>query len=271
MSAVTAQDDAVARVVDRVRELADAYRPPDFAEVPGPDAALFLCAIDHRTGYRGRYLVDGKGPFEGSALLWQLGLRGERRHPGLLRAAGLADVDAGSLGEVFRVGGETVADPEVRARLWRDLAAGLEGRYDGSAGALLAASEGKLGGSGGLLGRLAEFEAYGDPLAKKSFLFAKLCARRGWLTVADPESWEVCADNVLMRLALRSGLVHPAPLDDLRAATRTAFKRVAAESGISPPVLDDLLWELGRNDPDLLGTEGGDLHETARDPASVWY
>ena len=75
----------------------------------------------------------------------------------------------------------------------------------------------RLGGRGGLLGSLARYEAYGDPLAKKSFLFAKICARRGWLEVRDPESWEVCADNVLMRLALRSGLVHPGSLAEVRA------------------------------------------------------
>jgi hypothetical protein len=271
MSSATEQGDAVARVVDRVRELASAYQPPDYADIPGPDAALFLCAIDHRTGYRRPYLVGGKGPFEGSALLWQLGLLAERRHPGLLSTAGLASVDAERVAEIFRVGGETVSDPDVRARLWRDLAEGLAAEYEGSARALLAAADGRLGGGGGLLPRLAQFEAYADPLGKKAFLFAKLCARRGWFEVTDPESWEVCADNVLMRLALRSGLVHPGSLDELRAATRAAFKRVAAESGLSPPVLDDLLWELGRDDPDLLGTEGGDLFEPPRDPDSPWY
>jgi hypothetical protein len=74
-----------------------------------------------------------------------------------------------------------------------------------------------------------------------------------------------------MRLALRSGLVQPGPLDEVRAATRDAFKEVAERSGVAPPVLDDLLWELGRDDPDLLGTEGGDLMEPPRDPASAWY
>ena len=68
--------------------------------------------------------------------------------------------------------------------------------------------------------RLAGFEAYSDPLPKKSFLFAKIAERRGWLEVDDPEPWEVCADNVLMRLALRSGLVEPGELDEVRAATR---------------------------------------------------
>ena len=59
----------VLRVSARVQELAAAYDPPSYDHVPDADAALFLCAVDHRTGYRGRYLVGGQGPFEGSALL----------------------------------------------------------------------------------------------------------------------------------------------------------------------------------------------------------
>jgi hypothetical protein len=263
--------DAVARVAERVRELAAGYEPPSFGHVRDPDAAIFLCAIDHRTGYRGRYLVNGQGPFEGSALLWEVALRAARRHRHPLTAASLRGVGADQVAELFRIGGETVADPERRAALWRDLAQGLERDHGGEAEALLDAAAGTLGGSGGLLALLGRYEAYADPLGKKSFLFAKICERRGWLRVRDPESWEVCADNVLMRLALRSGLVHPAPLDEVRTATRQAWKAIANQAGINPPVLDDLLWELGRDSPDLLGTEGGDLSEPPRDPDSAWY
>jgi hypothetical protein len=155
--------------------------------------------------------------------------------------------------------------------LWRDLAAGLNERYGGEAQAMLTAANGRLAGPGGLLARLVAFEAYGDPLAKKAQLFAKICDRRGWFTVDDPENWNVSADNVLMRLALRSGLVEPGDLPTVRAATRDAFKRVAAATAISPPVLDDMLWELGRSNPDLLGTAAGDLREPGRDPSSSWY
>jgi len=262
---------AVARIAERVRELYDGYTPPDFGRVHAPDAALFLSAIDHRTGYRGAYLVGGKGPFEGSALLWELGLLASRRRPGLLSADALANADEAMVARIFRVGGETVAGARERAALWRDLAGGLRRGYEGSTEALLAACDGRLGGAGGLLARLAQFEAFGDPLQKKAFLFAKLCERRGWLEVADPEHWEVCADNVLMRLALRSGLVAGGSRDEVRAATRAAFKRVAEGAGLAPPLLDDLLWELGRDDPDLLGTEGGDVREPERDPESAWY
>ena len=263
--------DAVGRVAGRVHELAAGYEPPSFSYVPDPDAAIFLCAVDHKTGYRGRYLVDGRGPFEGSALLWAVGLQAAGRRRGLLAAASLRDVAAERVAELFRIGGETVADPERRAALWRDLAAGLERDHGGETEALLGAAGGRLGGTDGLLSLLGRYAAYADPLRKKSFLFAKICARRGWLVVHDPESWEVCADNVLMRLALRSGLIHPGPVEEVRAATRDAFRRVGDEAKIAPPLLDDLLWELGRGDPDLLGAEGGDLREPPRDPASAWY
>lgn len=262
--------ERVAQVAERVGEIAADYRPPDFAEVPGPDAALFLSAIDHGTGYEGAHEVGGER-HEGSALLWALGIEAERESPGTLSAEGLAEVGEAEVGQMFGVGGEVVAGPGERARLWRGLSAGLADSYHGSAAALIEAAGGRLAGRGGMLERLAAFEAYADPLQKKSFLFCKIAERRGWLEVADPESWEVCADSVLMRLALRAGLVDDGPVEEVRAATRDAFAAVAAGAGISPPLLDDLLWELGREDADLLGAAAGDLREPNRPPGGHFY
>jgi hypothetical protein len=255
-NAVMTDPDAVNRVAARVKELAADYEPPTFAEVPNPDAALFLAAIDHQTGYTEPHEVDGEGPYEGSALLWALGLRAERRAPGALTS---------------RSGQDTLHDPERRARLWDDIAKGLLKDYGGQAEALIEAAGGKLGGPTGVLFRLSEFDAFADPLRKKAFLVAKIWERRGWLEVTDPENWEVSADNVLMRLALRSGLVEQGDVEQVREATRDAFKQVAEEAGISPPVLDDLLWERGREDPDLIGNEAGDLTEPPRREGSVFY
>src|SRR4051795_5622999 len=110
----------LARVVQRVRELAARYEPPTFDHVPDPDAALFLCAMDHRTGYAGPHVVRGEGPFSGSELLWAVALDAAGREPGLLTAALLRDIDAEDVAELFRIDGETIADPERRARLLRD-------------------------------------------------------------------------------------------------------------------------------------------------------
>jgi hypothetical protein len=268
---VAPDSKAVKRVAARVNELAADYEPPTFAEVPNPDAALFLAAIDHQTGYTEPHQVDGEGPYEGSALLWALGLRAERRAPGALTARSLMAVDPAAIAAVFRAGQDTLHDPERRAKLWDDLAKGLLKSYGGQAEQLIEASGGKLGGPGGVLLRLSEFDAFSDPLRKKSFLVCKIWERRGWLEVSDPESWEVSADNVLMRLALRSGLVPEGDVEEVREATRDAFKAVAEEAGISTPSLDDLLWERGREDPDLLGTEGGDLEEPPRREGIVFY
>ena len=174
--------------------------------------------------------------------------------------------------ELFRIGGETVADPERRAALWRDLAAGLERDHGGEAEALLAASAGRLGGAGGLLGLLARYEAYADPLAKKSFLFAKICDRRGWLERPRPR--ELGGVRRQRPDAARAALRARPPRRGRRGA-RGHARRVRAGGRRPPrsrrPLLDDLLWELGRGDPDLLGTDGGDLQEPPRDPASAWY
>lgn len=263
--------EALDRATERVLELAASWDAPDFGHVPDADAAIFLCAVDHKTGYSKGHLVAGQGPFAGSELMWVLGLAVGEKHPGLLRAKSLCYVSAGDVADWFRAEDEPIADPERRAALWRDLATGLLRDYEGSAEAVLEASRGRLAGEQGLLERLRPYRAYSDPLAKKAFLFAKIAERRGWFEVADPESWEVSADNVLMRLALRSGLIEPGPLDRVRAATRDVLKELSVRAGVSPPVLDDLLWELGRDNPDLLGAEAGDLSEPERDPSSAWY
>ena len=47
-------------VVQRVRRLSESYTPPDFSHVPDPDAAIFLSAVDHKSGYAREHLVDGE-------------------------------------------------------------------------------------------------------------------------------------------------------------------------------------------------------------------
>jgi hypothetical protein len=264
--------EALDRVSKRVKALAKDFEPPTFDEVPTADAALFLAAIDHQTGYEEKHEVDGEGPFEGSALLWALGLRAERRAPGALTARSLIQVNPAAIEAVFRAGQDNLRDPEGRAKLWDNLSKGMLKSYGGDSGQLIAAAEGKLGGKTGLLSRLSEFDAFSDPLRKKAFLVCKVWDRRGWIEVSDPENWQVCADNVLMRLALRSGLVAESKdVEEVRAATLGAFKAVADAAKISPTVLDDLLWERGRDDPDLIGDEAGDLREPERREGVHFY
>lgn len=277
-----------AELAERVRAAAARYTPPTFEHVPSAEFALFLCAIDHKAGYEREHLVDGRGPFRGSELMWEVAVAVHRRDPGRITAPKLVGVRGEDVAELLAVEGDAVAGAGERAALWRDLAVKLVSGYDpracaeghepvSHARALLDSAGGSLAGEGGLLARLAAFDAYSDPLRKKSFLFAKICERRGWLSVSDPGSWEVCADSVLMRVALRSGLLEPGDdLDALREHTRSAWHAVADAAGVPVPVLDDLLWERGREDPDLLGTAGADRHgagltEPPRAPGELRY
>src|SRR5262249_20185735 len=156
-------------------------------------------------------------------------------------------------------------------KLWENLAKGMLKSYGGQAELLIEASGGKLAGPTAALTRLSEFDAFADPLRKKAFLVCKIWERRGWLEVSDPESWEVSSDNVLMRLALRSGLVGEGDVEDVREATRDAFREGAEQATISPPELDDVHCEKGRDDPDLIGDEAGVLTEPPRREGIVFY
>lgn len=272
----------------RVRDLVADYAPPGFGHVPSAEFALFLCAIDHKCGYEREHRVEGRGPFRGSELMWEVAVAAERREPGRISAPRLVSVTGEDVAELLAIDGDTVAGADQRAALWRDLALKLVSGYDPRACAegaepvshttvLLDSSGGRLGGHDGLLERLCHFDAYRDPLQKKSLLFAKICERRGWLAVRDPECWQVSADSVLMRVALRCGLLEPGEdLDSLRTATRDAWREVAEAAGVAVPVLDDLLWERGREDPDLLGSagaerHGADLAEPPRVPGELRY
>ena len=54
-------------------------------------------------------------------------------------------------------------------------------------------------------------------------------------------------------------------------ATREVRSRPSQPPRASTAALDDLLWELGRDNPDLLGNAAGDLQEPPRDLDSTWY
>ena len=69
------------------------YEPPDFAHVPDPDAALFLCAMDHRTGYAARPpRRRARGRSRAASCCGPPGCARRATRPGLLTAAALAAV-----------------------------------------------------------------------------------------------------------------------------------------------------------------------------------
>ena len=205
--------------------------------------------------------------------MWAVALAAAALRPGLLTASGLAAITADEVAELFRDRRRDGCRPRApRGAVARSGGGPQRTAYAAAATALLAAADGRLGDPDGLLSRLAAFAAYSDPLAKKAQLFAKICERRGWFAVARSRTPGRCRPTT-SSCAWRCGpgSSSPGTLDEVRAETRAAFKRLAIATGISPPLLDDMLWELGRDDPDLLGSAAGDLSEPPRDPGSAWY
>jgi hypothetical protein len=255
---------------------ANLFPPSSAGDAIIADYFFFLTAVDHGTHTaRRRYqAVVGGRPYRGSDLLYALARRRQRTDPRFFTAPRLVACSAAEADYLWSPAGlgVKIKGARVRAALLRDAAARILQEYGGSSLGLIEASRGRLlaGDGTGLLERLAHFRAYADPLRKKSHLLAKLWERRGLLQVADPEHREVAADSVLMRIALRGGLVRvrDAALarrlagggrvssgeeQAIRSATLRAFRRVARTAGLSPAVLDDLLWAVGREACPRLG------------------
>jgi len=145
----------------------------------------FLCAIDHRT-VRRAHLIDARA-LRGQRRALGTRCSEERRRPGLLSAASLSAVDPSGRG-AFRIEGERSPVRKSGPRL-----AQPRGRLNQRTKDLDGASQrrqSRLGRSAGLIERLASSRPSATP-AKKSYLFAKIAARRGWLEVGRPGRWEV--------------------------------------------------------------------------------
>jgi hypothetical protein len=229
---------------------------------------FFLTAIDHNThppGNRFDSFVDGTF-FHGSDLLYRLACEAAIGDPDLFTPERMRHIDVDHLRTIFTApNGRVPPDMETRALLLQDAARRLVETYAGDIKVLFERAQYHLRGrnGSGIIERLAEFEAYGDRMGKKTFLLVKLLRRQNLLMVADEWNMQVPVDPVVMTAALRSGLVQctdeqirdrlaageslDEPVrEELRQTTALAFKRVATAAGVPADVLDDLLWGLGR-------------------------
>ena len=231
---------------------------------------FFMVAIDHRTGTLDKNFEGYVGGdfVHGADALYRLGMLIFEKDPDFFspkRMSRIARSDIEKWLVITEPEKIAIRDPEIRAFLLRDCGEKILKMYDGSVLGLIEASDHYLYSvvEGGFIDRLRIFRAYEDPVEKKSFLLAKFLERRGLLRVKDPENAQVPVDNHLVRIAIRSGLVIPS--DDLRKyfvswkqetsreedvlirlVIRMAYKKVTELANISPFILDDLLWLLGR-------------------------
>jgi hypothetical protein len=239
---------------------------PENDEFIYPNYLFFLIAIDHRTHplpRRFEGIVDGKF-YHGSDLLFALARKAQKKEPDLFTAKKMVKVTEGDIARIFSAGNVTIKNPAERAYLLRDCAQKLIDNHQADFRNLLIASEGYLirYDQRGVLQQLKKFRAYKDPLMKKSYLLIKILKRQGYLKPVDIENLSFPIDDILMEVALRSGLLEiPMELENkvlrglqlsadetefLRKATRKSFEMVSKEAEIPPDVLDDLIWAFGR-------------------------
>ena len=226
---------------------------------------IFMVAVDHRTHPPGGVYeaeLDGR-VYRGASLLYRLGVEAYLRDRGFFSPEHMAEVTGEEVERWLSRRGARVSRPWERAELLRDLAEGLLELYDGRVLELIRKSRSRLYAPWrGLVERLKAFRAYMDPVEKKPFLLVKFLERRGLFKAEDRVRLQVPVDNHLTRVALRTGIVKPSQAElellahcreaeveediAIRAAVRLAWRLVSMEAGVSPLLLDDLLWLIGK-------------------------
>lgn len=188
--------------------------------------------------------------------------------PTQFTAARLARITTDRLAALFSDDGlaehSTLDRLDERREQWHDAARGLLDNYRGDVMALYEAAEHRLRGQGGIIDRLGAFQAYSDPVEKKTFLLVMFAQRSGAWEIADLENLQVAIDYHIMRVALRAGMVEvddPAlaerlrthqpvesELDNqIRTAVRQACDLLVQSSRHNVFEVDNILWMMGRN------------------------
>ncbi|MBI5153772.1 hypothetical protein HZA57_00915 [Candidatus Poribacteria bacterium] len=200
----------------------------------------------------------------GSDYLFRRGFESLRERPDRWSPAALSTWSeedlAREVSDDGRAESSTVDRLEERARMARDIGGQLLDRYAGDAERMFPRGEQRVGR---MLAKLTSFEAYSDPLHKKSFLLLLNLHHIGLLQLRDPQFLGFPIDYHLMRVFLRAGMVvigdvhwrealaagRPATTGQehaIRAACGAAGRRMMAAAPAALLHLDSLLWNIGR-------------------------
>ncbi|MGD2200642.1 MAG: hypothetical protein PVJ38_03285 [Candidatus Bathyarchaeota archaeon] len=144
-----------------------------------------------------------------------------------------------------------------------DIGKKISDRYEGRVKNLVNSSGGYLLRDGeGLYEILEQFEAYKDPLRKKSGLFIKIMMDAGLIKARDPENFIPVVDYHIQRAFLRMGCVEivdqdledklktrePLGSDEgIRLRCIEAMNKISAVSGYQAAQLNDFFYPLGRS------------------------
>lgn len=152
---------------------------------------------------------------------------------------------------------------EERIHLYKETARLLLVKFNGQISGMIARSGNYLLNKGnGLYELLEEFEAFSDPLRKKSTFFIKLAIDSQLLFLVDEENIIPIMDYHMQRVLLRTGcveihdeklsnsLVRRIPLESdslIREACIRALSIISKHSGHHILTMNDIFWPLGRS------------------------
>ncbi len=157
----------------------------------------------------------------------------------------------------------TLDQTSQRIELMVDASRKLIDGFNGHVAGLLKQSDGFLLNNGqGLYEVLPRFEAFTDPLQKKSTFLVKLLMEADLLEIKDTENFIPIMDYHMQRVLLRLGcveisdesyrekIVNHEILDTdepIRSRCVEAFRLIASESGHDITKMNDFFWSLGRS------------------------
>lgn len=270
-SALRVDRDQCRKIAERIRSLhsrADYFIPlPELSVSADLEANFWMIVTGICQQTRTLEGEIGGKWIRGSDFLIRAAAQTLVRDPEFFSAARLLDLTADALRALVSSDGVAEHSQLDRVAERLDLVHGiarlLAEKYDGSAMQIFRAARARVAGPGGLLARLAECEAYSDPVEKKSFLLIMFLDKRGLWPIEDPESLEIPVDYHVMRVVLRSGMVivenselhrmlsdkkpvGPDVDETVRRAVREACKQVLL-AGVELFTLDNLFWMIGRN------------------------
>lgn len=152
---------------------------------------------------------------------------------------------------------------DERIHLYRNTALVLEKQYKGSAIDLLKKTNGFLVRNGsGLYELMEDFEAFTDPLRKKTTFFLKLAGDSGVFHVNDTENIIPIMDYHMQRVLLRTGcviisdgilkqkLIKRIPVGsdhEIRQTCNEALQLISQHSGHKVLLMNDIFWPVGRS------------------------
>ncbi len=265
------QVEEIANVFKRIEIETDPFIDPQLYPSTDDDMEdvlryfLVMVAMDHRTQIPGQTYfsskIEGK-EFSGAILLYKLGKMMYDKDREFFSPRRLIEITEIDIKNWLTSDTGKVRDPEIRAKLLRDLGYKLIKIYDGHVKNLVQKSNNKLKDEkeDGLIDRLKIFRAYEDPVEKKSYLLAKFLIRRNLFYPIDQHNMQLPIDNHLTRIAVRTGIIESEDItlfkntreasyeEDIiiRLQVRRAYKKISELSHHTPDKLDDYLWMHGK-------------------------